>query len=262
MAMAGAPDLHQINLHKLKKEEALHILEELGQPVPSRWTLVEIKAKLSEIKAALPKAVVISELTGITTKTRKELQEICRSNMVDYKDTNTNGQLITLLRTHFEKKSPGDSTTQMGFGKLPSATYSEVFNDEQYTNWCITTMGETTSSWQLQKYATWAIQEKERQEAHKKKKKEEKATGASGSTGEPELNVPTGWRGTSSRSSASDVGSTGSARKTTWRGSKRRDEDEMWQEVDDVQSLKKEVKMLSGAMQNIMVKLDELNKSK
>ena len=78
---------NRTQVDRLKKDEAVALLEELGKEVPKNWTAPEVKGCLKDV--LFPKTDQKSPLTGLTKLNKRDLQARCEEAGADFTKNHT-----------------------------------------------------------------------------------------------------------------------------------------------------------------------------
>ena len=180
--MAGFPE-SRMAVDKLRKAEAAHILEELGETVPKAWTVEEVKAKLKEVLFSEEATGPKMHLKRLTSKTKQELIELCDAIGAHRTKHMLKGDLMRAIRARVRELSEPVPSDILEFGRYKEMTYGEVYR--KHTGYCtwVKEAARTEPSPQpaLVRFAGWLnIQEVIKEEAPVGKEPTEEESGPHG----------------------------------------------------------------------------------
>ena len=99
---------------KMKRDELIEHLTMLGLMFSPEMTVPELRTILMESRDG---PVEKSALTGLSSKNKTELKEMCMEYGIPTTGNEVNGKLMIKIREHVERKTDGKSETKVGFGK-------------------------------------------------------------------------------------------------------------------------------------------------
>lgn len=144
------------------KAELIAKLQELGEDVPSHWTVMQMRARLSEVKA-LNKAQgrnILQEKMAVLNKAAKKkthLQDLATQLHVPFTTHMTIAQLYAKMEEKITMETEAQALDKVNFGKLASATYQDILTTHRdYGKWVMDTNAESSDPhWRLQRLAQW-----------------------------------------------------------------------------------------------------------
>lgn len=153
------------------KKDYVAELEALGETAPEKWTVTELRVRISELKEEMG----IPENKGRKTdlqmwvlrlnkasRKKAELQAFNREELQIPQDLNlTIPQLQKQAMEKIYLISRAEASDPVGFGQHSALTYGEIQNhQEKYAEWVIATAQEGQCSNRLRRLATWLEQQK------------------------------------------------------------------------------------------------------
>ena len=156
-----------------KKADLLEQLRGLGEVVPEKWTIPQIKARLAELKEE-GKGSAESSLKGKlqklhqASKNKGTLMEHLKDLGIPVSSNKTIAQMVALGEEETHALFEPEDQEYVGFGKFGDKTYLEVWTENpSYASWVLTTNQESDSPhWRLRRMARW-LQMKKHQQAVK-----------------------------------------------------------------------------------------------
>lgn len=147
------------------KAELIAKLQELGEDVPSHWTGMQIRARLSELKA-LYKAQGRSQLQekmivlNKAAKKKSHLQDLATQVQVTFTQHTTIAQLYAKVEEKIVMETDAQATDKVDFGKFGNATYQDILiHHKDYAKWVLDTNRESSDPhWRLRRLASWLQQ--------------------------------------------------------------------------------------------------------
>eukprot|EP00435_Cladocopium_sp_Y103_P071399 s167_g37.t1 len=141
-------------------------LEALGERVPPSWTVMQIRARLYELKSQM-RADPSQDLRKLTTELNKAAKK--KANIVALAQqlgvtvgTNmTIAQIYVLCEEKIHMGVPPTALDVVGFGKYSAETYGNLRRAyPQYAQWVVTTMSENEECcWRLKRLGLWLLQQ-------------------------------------------------------------------------------------------------------
>lgn len=131
-------------------------MAELGEPTPAHWTVLQIRSRLSELKAANPANqgnTLKSKMVELNKMAKKKPNLIQYAESLGLEVTNnmTIAQIYGVCEAHLNTVVAASPLDKMGFGQHRDLTYIEVLESQpSYTQWTISTMEEDPEcGWRL-----------------------------------------------------------------------------------------------------------------
>ena len=138
------------NMSSQTKEELKATLRALGEEAHPRWTSLEIRSRIQELK---PVKMSTASITADSKKS--EMVQECEKRGLPVSQSDTKGTLLRKIRSH-EEINEGVETSVMGFGRYSDITFLEVYQrDPSYCTWAVETKDEGAANDQLIKFAVW-----------------------------------------------------------------------------------------------------------
>lgn len=149
------------------KENLFAKLAELGETMPKSSSVMQIKARISELKElnkgqngpTLKEKLV--ELNRVARK-KPTILEFAEAHQVSTCPSDTIAKIYARVEAKLTQETPGHSQDLVGFGKYPDKTYIQVFTENpDYVQWIIQTAEENgdSSHWRLRRLATWCARQ-------------------------------------------------------------------------------------------------------
>ena len=137
------------------KEQARGYRHALGEKARPKWTSLEIKSKILEIKSRSQELMVRDRQKGLRVKA--EVEQKCREKGLAVRKNDTKGSLIREIRSAqgFEKK--GSDETIVGFGRRADKKYKDV--PQTHLDWVMEVFREnpTVCQGKWARLATWVM---------------------------------------------------------------------------------------------------------
>ena len=151
----------------LRKDECIHLMEQLGEAQLRRGVLVKA---LMELKAMI-KDLLFSEedgheqpLLGLAKMNRSPLADKARKLNIPTAESHTKGHSIWLKRENHMQQSTPVGSDNLEFGKHGAKTYQEVLKlDPEYCRWT-DHVEDQQSDWKLQRFSSWLTMQRVLQE--------------------------------------------------------------------------------------------------
>jgi hypothetical protein len=137
----------------MNKEELRESLRAYGEEPHPRWTSVELRSRLQEIRRSFagPK-----ETTVNANSKKIVIEEACREQGLMVTANDTKGSLLRKLRNHQELNTPGTPDTLLAFGKHAELQYQEVRDHHpDYCRWVKEAKSDGGASAQLIRFSLW-----------------------------------------------------------------------------------------------------------
>ena len=142
-------------------------LREMGEAVPEKWTIPQLKARLAEIREdhkANPESTLKGKLQKLHQASRNKgvLMEHLKDMGVPVNPNRTIAQMVALGEEEIHALFEPEAGEFVGFGKFGDKTYQEVWDEHQsYVSWVITTNQESDSPhWRLRRLSQWCQMQK------------------------------------------------------------------------------------------------------
>lgn len=150
-----------------KKAELVEKLREMGEEVPSSWTIPQIRARMAEVKESTkgdPDRTLKGKLQKLHQAARNKgiLMEHLKDLGIPVNPNKTIAQMVSQGEEEIHSLFEPDSSEMVGFGKFGNLTYQQVWDEQMsYISWVLTTNQESDNPhWRLRRLARWAQQEK------------------------------------------------------------------------------------------------------
>jgi hypothetical protein len=154
--------------YKPTKEDHILELQSLGEDPPEDWTVMEIKARIHEIKEAqgmclqtngkktTPFRVLVIEMNKCSKK-KALLQEFAKTKMMlPISGHETIPRLQQMCLQKIYETTPATPQDPAGFGMHCSLTYEEIYlNEPDYAKWVVQTAMEGQADHRLRRRANW-----------------------------------------------------------------------------------------------------------
>ena len=154
--------------YKPTKEDHILELQSLGEDPPEDWTVMEIKARIHEIKEAqgmclqtngkktTPFRVLVIEMNKCSKK-KALLQEFAKTKMMlPISGHETIPRLQQMCLQKIYETTPATPQDPAGFGMHCSLTYEEIYlNEPDYAKWVVQTAMEGQADHRLRRLANW-----------------------------------------------------------------------------------------------------------
>lgn len=148
------------------KKDYVAELEALGETAPDKWTVTELRVRISELKEELGIPETKGNKTDLqvwvlklnkASRRKAELQAFNREDLQLPQDLNlTIPQLQKQAMEKIYQISRAEATDPVGFGQHSALTYGEILNhQEKYAEWVMATAQEGQCSSRLRRLATW-----------------------------------------------------------------------------------------------------------
>ena len=138
-------------------------LIELGETPPVHWTAMQLKARLSELKAFLKDqqpTTLKSRMAEVNKAAKKKatLIAFAQKMEVPVTDSMTIAQIYAQVEIAVTKEVPPSPFEKMSFGQHRDLTYLEVMDQfPSYVKWAIQTVEENNDhGWRLGRFVMWA----------------------------------------------------------------------------------------------------------
>ena len=143
------------------RAELIHKLEMLGESPPSQWTVMQMKARLAEIKAGQETGTTLKDKMVVLNRMAKKKANIYQYALekgVSVTESMTIAQIYAVLEAHLTLETPALGSDVMNFGKHQESTYMEVLVEHpSYVKWAKTTVMESSDTcWRLRRFVEWA----------------------------------------------------------------------------------------------------------
>ena len=140
-------------------------LLEMGEVPPAHWTVMQIKARLAELRASMAEDKNITlkqrltELNKAAKKKKANLVKWAEAHHIPITGNMTIAQIYAMAEQHITQEMPANPMEKMSFGTHRDKTYVEVWSHHKsYVQWAIQTMQESEDvNWRLRRFATWAM---------------------------------------------------------------------------------------------------------
>ena len=138
------------SLSTMNKAELVAVLKEFGEEPHPKWTSIEIRSRLKELR---PHTSSKGQITASSSK--KEIVDFCLARGIPVTPNDTKGYLLKKGRSMVDMTEL-NPTTLMGFGKYASLTYQEVKEQfPSYVVWALETVSEGDAAVKLQRFVAW-----------------------------------------------------------------------------------------------------------
>ena len=139
-----------MSLAGLRRDQLVEELKKLGEEPHPRWTSVEIRSRIVEIRPPRGKGL------GVSSSSKKaEIQAACEQAGIMVTTNDTKGSMMRKLRAKHDLNNSTGSTL-VGFGKHAELTYREVRDHHpDYVRWVQEVRADGGGSVQLQRFAAW-----------------------------------------------------------------------------------------------------------
>ena len=145
----------------------LEQLRSLCETVPEKWTIPQIKARLTEIKAenkVNPESTLKGKLKNLhqASRLKGNLMEHLKDLGIPVNPNRTISQMVAQGEKEIHALFEPEDNEFVGFGKYGDKTYLEVWSEHpSYASWVLTTNQESDSPhWRLRRFARWLQQQK------------------------------------------------------------------------------------------------------
>ena len=154
------------------KKDFIARLKELGEEAPEKWTVMELKIRITEIEEEKGISKQDRNKTELQQWTRKlsmasrkkaELQAFCKQELgMSLTFNETIPQLQKGAMERIYQNAEAHETDPVGFGAHSSLTYKEVAEMQgEYAQWVMSTAREGQCCSRLMRLATWLEKNKE-----------------------------------------------------------------------------------------------------
>ena len=162
---SSGPIIHSSGVHMApKKADLVAQLREMGEAVPEKWTIPQLKAEIKEDHKVNPDSTLKGKLQKLHQASRNKgvLMEHLKDMGVPVNPNQTIAQMVALGEEEIHALFEPEAGEFVGFGKFGDKTYQEVWNEHQsYVSWVITTNQESDSPhWMLRRLAQWCQMQK------------------------------------------------------------------------------------------------------
>ena len=191
-------------MQKMTKKELQNELYNLGESAPEKWSKMELKARISELreesglpdvgaKAKTPLQLQLQELNKMSRKKETLRQYVEKELQVTLTGHETTPQIQTKAIRHLYKSVPASAGDYVGFGQHADLQYVDMLDYPKYTNWLLkTNEEESEADPRLRRLASWLAANKD------KPRREAESSAAAGSDYRrehvKEMDAPRGYR--------------------------------------------------------------------
>lgn len=148
------------------KKDYIARLKELGEEAPEKWTVMELKIRISEIEEEKGISKQDRNKTELQIWTRKlsmasrkkaDLQAFCKTELgMSLTFNETIPQLQKAAMERIYQKSEAHETDPVGFGNYSSLSYQEIAEMQgEYAQWVVATAREGQCCNRLMRLANW-----------------------------------------------------------------------------------------------------------
>eukprot|EP00435_Cladocopium_sp_Y103_P031926 s621_g8.t1 len=137
---------------------------EMGEVPPAHWTVMQIKARLSELRTTMleDQPVTLKQrMAELNEAAKKKATLVARaeSKQIPMTGNMTIAQIYALAEQQLTQEVVPSPLEKMSFGTHRDKTYLEVWTQHKsYVKWAIQTMEESDDvNWRLRRFASWAM---------------------------------------------------------------------------------------------------------